>query len=100
MANLYGKGCPRCNKEIAAALRDMPLMDGYLDTQGYSDRYGKFEASERPVARIDGVFKPNTVATVAGDDGWLLAFNGGMTLCACGSDGMEYELWRGNVEIR
>jgi hypothetical protein len=104
MASLYGTGCEKCNKEIAAALRDMPKMDGYLDATGFWNLYKDRESYDRPLARVNGVYMPHTFATVCGDDGWLLALHvgddGRVGLCPNDPSCRGYDLWRGKVEIR
>jgi hypothetical protein len=107
MSDLYGIDCARCNKEIAAALRDMPLMPGYLGTDDYAARYHR-TPMPWPKPYVDGEYKPETTATVIGEDGWLLCLHRDESLstqvkarlCSCGSDSLMYELWRGRVEIK
>jgi hypothetical protein len=98
MSNLYGSGCAQCNAEVAAALRDMPKMDGYLDTHGYWQRYGGCTRADRPRPYLDGEYKRFTISTVCDDDGWLAALTG--RPCECDSGDAWVEVWRGKVELR
>lgn len=103
MAHLYGGGCARCNKEIAAAIADMPKMDGYLDTDAYCVRYCHLPAGTWPKPYVDGEFIAYTTAIVLGDDGWLLAQHDdgrGVHPCACDSGNIAQVLYRGKVELR
>lgn len=109
MPHLFAVGCPECNQQIAMLMHDMPHMDGYLSTDGYHARYR--DVPNPPLAYVDDVQMRHTVATVCGDDGWLLALSdfvreykgksySGIGLCRCGAEGVEYALWRGKVELR
>lgn len=107
MADLYGVGCQRCNREIAAAMKEMPHMEGYLDVDTYWQRYGTMEI--RPLPLVNGEYKQKTVSCVIGDDGWILAMHCGrispdgapmVSLCENDPPNLAYELWRGKVELR
>jgi hypothetical protein len=111
MSNLYGVGFAQGSGEVAAALRDMPKMDGYLDTDGYAALYWHLPPELWPKVFIEPFASPlpETVATVAGEDGWALAFHQGPDspegtsrahLCDCGSGNLAYVLWRGKVALR
>lgn len=77
MGDLYGIGCSRCNREIAAAIKEMPLMDGYLSTEAYSALYMHLPITEQPKVYLDG----EVITHVTAMD-------------------MRRVLWRGKVEIR
>ena len=104
MADLYGVGCPRCNKEVAAAYERMPQMDGYLDTDAYNARYKHLPAGTWPLPYLDGKPMPHTISIVQGEDGWLMccALNekGLPYVCPCVTENIRVEVWRGHVEIR
>lgn len=80
-------------------------MPGYLNTVAYEARYDGMP-SPWPLPYVDGEHKQHTIATVPGDDGWLLCLHsdpvGIVQTCECSTPPMNvaYELYRGVVEIR
>lgn len=104
MADLYGVGCARCNREVAAAFAELPKMDGYLDTDEFWHRYRHLPQEQQPKAYLDGKPMPHTIATVPGEDGWLICCHpnaaGLAYVCPCAMENLCVAVWRGRVELR